>query len=472
MGIELRPYQATFTADIAAAFRQGYRRVCGTMATGSGKGTVAAAMVARAVERGHRVYVLAHRTELVEDLSDRIGRHGIRHGLIAANRSMDLSCAVQVASVDTIVRRLHKLPAPSLIIQDEAHHLIAGNKWGKVISAWPGAYLVGLTATPQRLSGEGLGDGYGGFFQHLILGPSAAWLTEQGFLSRARVLAPPGVDLSKIRSFDTITGKARASEMLSRGQAMGDAIGHYRREIAPIHAGTVVGFCVSVSHAEAMAAAYRDAGIAAASLDGKTDRVIRRQLLRDLGNGALKALFSCEIISEGTDIPSVTGAQLLRPTDSLTLYLQQVGRALRVSPGKPHAVILDHVGNSHRHGLPTDPREWSLEGKVGGKAGERPPSVKVCSRCFCAMPSGKSVCPECGHIFTSQPREIVNVPGQLKEIQARQQRRAEQSSARTLADLIAYGEARGMQRPHAWARHVLAAREAKRERSGRARRGA
>jgi len=231
--IELRPYQSTFTTDIAAAFRQGYRRVCGTMATGSGKGTVAAAMVARAVERGHRVYVLAHRTELVEDLSDRIGRHGIRHGLIAANRSMDLSCAVQVASVDTIVRRLHKLPAPSLIIQDEAHHLIAGNKWGKVISAWPAAFLVGLTATPQRLSGEGLGDGHGGFFQHLVLGPSAAWLTEQGFLARARVLAPPGVDLSKIRCFDTITGKARASEMLSRGQAMGDAIGITSERLRP-----------------------------------------------------------------------------------------------------------------------------------------------------------------------------------------------------------------------------------------------
>jgi superfamily II DNA or RNA helicase len=257
--------------------------------------------------------------------------------------------------------------------------------------------------------------------------------------------------------------------MLTRGQAMGDAIGHYKREIAPIHAGTVVGFCVSVSHAEAMAAAYRDAGVPAASLDGKTDRAIRRQLLRDLGDGTLKALFSCEIISEGTDIPSVTGAQLLRPTDSLTLYLQQVGRALRVSPGKPHAVILDHVGNSHRHGLPTDPREWSLEGKVGRKTGERPPSVKVCSQCFCAMPSGKPVCPECGHAFTPQPREIVHVPGELEEIQARQQRRAEQSSAQSYEDLVRIGHRRGMANPRAWARHVLAAREAKRERSGVAR---
>jgi superfamily II DNA or RNA helicase len=477
--IELRPYQELFTANISTALAI-HRRVVGTMATGSGKGTVAAFMAERAASRGHRVLVLAHRKELIEDLSGRIGGHGVRHGLIAAGRSMDLSQAVQVGSVDTVARRLRLIPAPTLIIQDEAHHLIEGNKWGRVIDAWPDAYLVGLTATPQRLSGEGLGEGHGGYFRQLIQGPTAQWLTDEGYLSRARVLAPPGFDLSGIRRFDTATGKARASEVLRSGQAMGDPVGHYRREIAPIHNGTVLGFCVSVPNAEGYAQLYRDAGIPAACLHGDTEPALRRQLIADLGSGVLKALFSCEIISEGTDIPSVSGVQLLRPTDSLTLYLQQVGRGLRpiyapgrdlstregrlqaiADGGKPWTVVLDHVGNSHRHGLPTDDREWTLEGKVGRQGGQAAPSVRVCPRCFSAMPSGRPVCADCGHEFVPERRELATVDGELVEVQRREARR-EQATAQTLEDLIQIGTRRGMKNPRGWARHVLAARGAKR----------
>jgi len=464
--IELRPYQQAFTRDISAALRT-HRRVVGTMATGSGKGTVAAHMAATAAARGHRVYVLAHRKELIDDLSNRIGGHGVPHGLIAAGRSMDLSQMVQVASIDTLARRLHRVPAPTLIIQDEAHHLIEGNKWGKVIAAWPGAYLVGLTATPQRLSGEGLGEGHGGYFRALVLGPTPQWLTDQGFLARAKVLAPPGADLSGIRNFDTPTGRAKASKILSTREAMGDPVGHYRREIAPIHNGTVLGFRISVSHATAMAELYRASGIPAAALDGKTDPVMRRQMIRDLGSGVLKALFSCEIVSEGTDIPSVAGVQLLRPTDSLSLYLQQVGRGLRRCDGKLYAVVLDHVGNSNRHGLPTEPREWSLEGKASRQNGERALSIRVCPRCFCAMPSGRPVCSECGYEFQPECRTITTVEGELVEVEARQrEKRREQAQAATLDELIAIGKRRQMKNPHGWARHVMAARSL---RSGKAR---
>ena len=463
--ITLYPHQEQFKNDISAALKV-HRRVVGTMATGSGKGTVAAYMAGRAAERGHRVYILAHRKELIEDLSERIGGHGVRHGLIAANRSMDLSERVQVCSVDSLARRLHKVPAPTLIIQDEAHHLIEGNKWGRVIAAWPNAFLVGLTATPQRLSGEGLGEGHGGYFRHLVLGPSPQWLTDNGpehgrtYLARARVLAPPGIDLSGIRNFDTPTGKAKAGEILRAGQAMGDPVGHYRREIAPIHNGTVLGFCISVPHATAMAELYRAAGIPAAALDGKTEPRLRRQMIQDLGSGVLKALFSCEIISEGTDIPSVTGVQLFRPTDSLSLYLQQVGRGLRWCDGKPYAVVLDHVGNSHRHGLPTDEREWTLEGKVGRQGGEKAPSVKVCPQCFSAMASVAPKCAECGFEFRPEKREIVQVDGELVEVQRREARR-EQSTAQTLEQLIEVGKRRQMKNPRGWAQHVLAARQAK-----------
>jgi DNA repair protein RadD len=480
--INFRPYQETFTADISSAFREGCRRVVGSMATGSGKGTVAAGMAQRAAAKGRMVLILAHRKELIEDLSNRIGSAGVPHGVIAANRSMDLSLPVQIASVDTIARRLHQVPAPTLIIQDEAHHLIVGNKWGKVIAAWPNAFLVGLTATPERLSGEGLGEGHGGYFQRLILGPSPQWLTDEGYLSRAKILQPPPCDeLSSIKRFDTVTGREKVQQIMMRPQAIGDPVGYYRRYIAPVHTGTVLGFCVSIPHAEMMEEMYRREGIPSASLSGKTDPQLRRQMIADLGTGKLRALFSCEIISEGTDIPSVTGVQLFRPTDSLTLYLQQVGRCLRTiyakgydlettegrlaaidAGGKPFSVVLDHVGNSHRHGYPTDLHPWSLEGKAKRKQGERPPSVKVCPSCFCSMPSASQKCPECGHQFVAERRELEHIDGELIEVdpaQVARQKKREQATARTLDQLIALGKERNMRYPHVWARKVLAARQ-------------
>jgi superfamily II DNA or RNA helicase len=186
-------------------------------------------------------------------------------------------------------------------------------------------------------------------------------------------------------------------------------------------------------------------------------------LLERLGTGDLKVLTSCSLIGEGVDVPSVAGCILLRPTQSLSLHLQMIGRCLRPAPGKTHAVILDHVGNTLRHGLPTDDREWSLEG-IQKRQREAAPSVRVCPACFCAMRSGTPQCPECGHQFQPERRELEHVEGELQEVIARQARRAEQSSAQSLEDLIRIGHRRGMANPRGWARHVLAAREAKRGR--------
>ena len=171
----------------------------------------------------------------------------------------------------------------------------------------------------------------------------------------------------------------------------------------------------------------------------------------------------CESSHQGSG-PSVAGVQLLRPTDSLSLYLQQVGRGLRRCDGKPYAVVLDHAGNSNRHGLPTEDREWSLEGRAGRKDGERALSIRVCPQCFCAMPSGKPVCSECGHQFAPERRTITTVEGELVEVEARQREaRREQAQAATIQELIAIGRRRGMKSPHGWARHVMAARQSRQQ---------
>ncbi len=458
MAVSLRPFQAAAVAEIRGAYQSGHRRVLFVLPTGGGKTYTFVYIAEQAAIRGNRVCILVHRQELVDQASRSLHAIGCNHGIIAAGYRQDLRQGVQVASVQTLARRLHTIPPDffQLLIVDEAHHAVAGT-WAKVLAAMPRAHVLGVTATPERLDGRGLGDQ----FETLIEGPDAAWLTANDFLVPARIFAPPGIDLSGIKRFDTRKGHDEAETRLRQGQAMGDAVSHYRRTIEPVHNGTAIAFCCSVAHADAVAEAFRSQGISAARLDGSMDRGARRRLIADLGAGVVKVLTSCDIISEGTDIPSVTGAMLLRPTDSLGLHLQQVGRVLRPCPGKPFAVINDHVGNTLRHGRPTDPREWSLDGQTKRK---RAPSdalpIKVCDQCFSAVPSTVQSCPECGHVFPQAARrELAIVEGELQELPASviaRRKRNEVGQARTREELEAIRLERGYSR--GWTDHILRAR--------------
>jgi DNA repair protein RadD len=220
-------------------------------------------------------------------------------------------------------------------VVDEAHHTTAGT-WAKVIAHFHAAKLLGVTATPIRGDGRGLGEHY----QAMVQGPTAAELTSEGYLAPARVLAPPGFDSAGLRKrmgdFDTKQAEQRV------GTIMGDCLGHYRKHLS---GQTAIAFCCSVAHAEAVAHLFQSAGIAAASIDGTMDTSTRRELLADLGTGRLSILTSCSLIGEGVDVPSVGGCILLRPTASVGLHLQMIGRCLRPQPGKT-AVVLDHVGNT------------------------------------------------------------------------------------------------------------------------------
>jgi superfamily II DNA or RNA helicase len=412
MTVTLRPYQTELIDDVRN-FSRRVKRVVAVMPTGAGKGTTTAAMVASAAAKGRRVLVLAHRSELIDQLSGSLSDWGIEHGIIRAGSPLtdDL---VQVGSVQTVVRRLDRLPEPDLIIQDEAHHLIVGNVWGKIIDHWPNAFLIGKTATPLRLSGEGLGEGHGGFFQAMVLGPTAAWLTDNGFLARARVFAPANTfNRSSLhrQAGDFKMGEAAAA--LGKREIIGDVIEHFNQHVPA--GGTAIAFCCSVAHAEEVAAAFTAAGINAASIDGKMTREQRRDLLQQLESRTLRVLTSCQLIGEGINIPNVDACVLLRPTMSVSLHLQMIGRALRPALGKLYAIVLDHVGNCLTHGLPTDHREWSLEGKP--KRSSDAPSVRVCLQCYAANPSTATHCGECGHGFPVQTAaEIAQVAGELQEL--------------------------------------------------------
>jgi superfamily II DNA or RNA helicase len=457
MSIELRPYQQQAVASIRSAYRvDGHRSVLFVLPTGGGKTVVFSHIAEQASRKGNRICILVHRQELLRQASASLQSLGVPHGLIAAGRSMDLSQLVQVASVQTLARRLQKLPREffQLLVVDEAHHSNAGT-WATVLNHFHRARVLGVTATPCRSDGRGLGEWYGA----MVLGPSPAELTAAGFLAPAKVLAPPGFSTKGLRKRMGDFDMSQAGQALQAGQAMGDCLSHYRKYL---DGQTAIAFCCSVAHASAVAQLFNDHGIAAASIDGTMDSLQREQLLSDLGSGRLKVLTSCSLIGEGVDVPSVAGCILLRPTQSVSLHLQMIGRCLRPQDGKT-AVILDHVGNTQRLGHHLEDREWTLEG-TPKKDRDKAPSVKVCPRCFAAMPSGCPQCPECGHEFAPERRKLEHVDGELVEVDHQQQRREakrEQAQATTLEQLVELGRRRGMKQPRAWARHVLAARQAK-----------
>jgi len=467
--IILRPYQIKALDDVRAAYRSGKRAPLLVSPTGSGK-TVMFSHVANGVkQRGKRVIILCHRAELIEQIERALRDVGLIPGIIAADRAESPRAPVQVASVMSLLRRLERTPAPDLIICDEAHHCISTSSWGKVIKHWPQALVLGVTATPIRLSGEGLDD----VFDTLVQGPTVRELIEIGSLSPVTVYAPPGPDLSgvHIRMGEYIASEL--SEVMSKSTVVGDAVEHYTRH-APGR--PAIAFCVSVKHAIAVAEQFRKGGYTSVNIDGSLDASIRRTIVRDFTAGRINVLTSCDLISEGFDVPRVEVGLLLRPTQSLGLYLQQCGRVLRPFPGKERALILDHAGNTFKHGLPGADREWSLAGRVGdgrGKAGDSPiVSVRVCGRCFAANASTRRECGECGELFETKARAPAQLAGTLQEVtddgvphasgaSEEKRRKRTPNAANDLAGLIALGEMRGYRNPAGWAKHILEAREKK-----------
>jgi DNA repair protein RadD len=401
--MNLRLYQQQLVTEIRGQYQLGRKAVLAVLPTGGGK-TVCFSYIAQAASiKGNRVLILVHRAELLDQASRAMP---VPHGIIAAGRAMDLSHTVQVASVQTVARRLHLLPRDffQLLVVDEAHHTTAGT-WARVIAHFSQAKLLGVTATPIRGDGRGLGEHY----QAMVQGPTAQQLTDDGFLAAAKVLAPPGFDSAGLRKrmgdFDTKQAEQRV------GTIMGDCLGHYRKHLS---GQTAIAFCCSVAHAEAVAHLFQSAGIAAASIDGSMDTSTRRELLQRLAVGDLKVLTSCALIGEGVDVPSVGGCILLRPTASVGLHLQMIGRCLRPQPGKT-AVVLDHVGNTLRLGHHLEERDWTLDG-LRKRDREAAPSVKVCPTCFATSPSTAQVCRDCGHVFAPpERREIKVVEGELVE---------------------------------------------------------
>lgn len=475
MTLALRDFQLDAEDALRVAYRRGAVAPLLVMPTGSGKTVLFTHMTALAAAKGLRVLLLAHRRELVAQISRALTRWTVPHCLIAAGQP-ETRNPVQVASVPTLVRRLYPGKyAFDLIVIDEAHHAVEGSGLGAILREFSSAKRLGVTATPYRLDGKGLGVSAGGFFDALVTGPTVLELIERGYLAPPVVYAPSEDALPNLRNVAVRMGDYVVKDLeaaMDTAPLTGDAVAHYTR-ICPGQ--PALAFCVTVAHAEHVAAQYRSAGYAAAALSGATPDDARDRMIRDLAEGRLNVLASCNVVSEGTDIPVVSAAILLRPTASFALAMQQMGRVLRIHPGKEKAIILDHAGNTRRHGLPTEPQLWSLDGKPSKPWQAADSRTKTCV-CGASVARNAPLCPHCGALLQAVPDDVAPLTrdADLEVIDAvtvARHRRDEERAARTLEDFQRIATERGYKSGWAWHRWQARHQRELFERDGVAARG-
>lgn len=455
--IQLYPFQQQIINEVRAHMHAGAKSILIQSPTGSGKTALTTDMLGTASRRGHSSVFLVHRRELVKQSVRAFDKNNVYAGVIAASFPEEPRAHVQIASIPTYIRRYQRLRSPVFCVWDECHHLAAKN-WTKLFNAFPNAFHVGLTATPQRLDGKGLDD----HFEVMVQGPTVGWLIENKYLSPYRLYAPTSLSMEGVHTRMGDFVKSEVTEIVDKPKITGDAISHYRR-LCP-DARNVV-FCVSIKHSEHVAEQFRAAGIQAEHVDGNTDALTRDGAIGRFHRGETKILCNVDLFGEGFDVPAIEAVTMLRPTQSLGLYLQQVGRGLRKSPGKEQTIILDHVGNVQRHGLPDEEREWRLEGRDTDSRrsnSEDGPAVKICPKCFAAQFSGGEQCKFCGNPFEKKPRVVEEQEGELVEVDPamiRKQRAMEQAVAQTFEDLVELGRERGYKNARGWAKHVFHARQ-------------
>jgi DNA repair protein RadD len=451
----LRPYQEAVIDDTRQALRK-HKSVLMQGPTGMGKTAITVFMMGRAAAQGKRAYFLVHQNELLSQTSKALWRQQLEHGMIASGKARS-TLPAQVASVQTLVRRMDQYKEPDLLIIDEAHRA-AAKTYQTIIERWPNAMVIGLTATPQRTDGKPLDI----MFETLVLGPSIRSLMDAGYLCDYDIFAPPiGIDVSTVKrkmgDYDT----KELEGVVDKASITGDAVAHYKTHATGKRC---VVMCVSIKHAQHVCDQYTAGGVSAGVIEGTMTGIQRDKMLADFASGALMVICNVQLLVEGVDIPMIEVVQWLRPTQSLVVWMQGNGRGLRPADGKDGLIIFDHVGNCLRHGLPDDDREWSLEGKEKGskKAAADEVSIKQCGHCYAVFRPGPQVCPHCGTPVAGQQRELEVVDGELQKVDKlaiRKAQKREQGSARTLDDLVALGMRRGMAKADAWAAITMAARQ-------------
>jgi DNA repair protein RadD len=413
----LRPYQIETVATFERRVAGGCKRIIVVAPTGGGKTLIGAAIIQAAVENWKRVLVVTHRREIIIQTSAKLQVQGVRHGIVLAGVSPRPLEPVQIASVQTLVRRAIRtdkmlLPLADLLVIDECHHAPA-TTYRKIIDAYPNAVLLGLTATPCRGDGRGLG----GIFQMIIETPQVGALIEQGYLVKTRVYAPVDPNLKGVRVQAGDYAESQLAERMDVPKLIGDICVHWhkfgeRRK--------TVAFAVNVSHSIHIRDEFIRSGVRAEHIDGSTPKAERDAILARLASGEIELVTNCMVLTEGWDLPEVGCAILARPTKKMGLYRQMIGRVLRPADGKHDAIILDHSGAVFRHGFAEDPVEWTLSPDRRAESGTHAARcangygsrLLECSQCAAIRVAGEP-CPHCGFLPRRPPRDVFIANGEL-----------------------------------------------------------
>lgn len=412
--MELRDYQISAVNEVYTEWKTA-QNVCLQLATGAGKTACLAYIM---MNHSQPSLAIAHRTELVSQMSLTLAQYGVRHNIIAPKATVreiitlhmtifgesyyDPQAIRYVAGVLTLLN--HKFIATlakriTLIVFDEAHHVIRGNTWGKVADIFKTARGLFVTATPQRGDGKGLGRHADGVIDRLVVGVSMRELITQGYLTPYRIYAPPNaLDLSSV----TITASGEYSppklrRAVNESRIVGNVVEHYKR-LADGELG--ITFAVDIDSCIEIVNAYRKAGIPAEMVNAKTPALMRATIMRRFRNKEILQLVNVDILGEGVDVPAVKVVSMCRPTASYNVHSQQFGRMMRPSPGKDTGILIDHVGNTVRHGLPDANRNWTLdrrERRSRSVLSDIPVRVCLNLNCVAVYPRTLKACPYCGH---------------------------------------------------------------------------
>ena len=426
MALVLRDYQISVVEQVVYWLKKGKKRILIVVPTGGGKTAISTDLAKRCIARGKSSTFICHRSELLEQTYRTYTKNDIIPAFIQGGKRQDPKNPTQLASVNTLVNRLDQFTYPDVVFWDETHH-VAAKQWGTIFKEYGDSVHIGLTATPWRLDGKALGD----YYDVMILGEKTSVLMERGFLVYYDYYAPSSIDTSVLVKGNKEYTQKSLEDANFGSKIIGDNIQHYKK-IAMGKRNVV--FAMNIKHSQNIVNKYNNAGIPARHLDGDTGKAERKKVLKQFASGEILVLSNVDLFGEGFDLPEIEVVSLLRPTQSLSLFLQMVGRGFRPvyaenypintdeerlisisNSNKTKAIILDHANNYETHGMPDDDREWSLykDAKVKRKKSDDDSiSIKRCPNCY-AMHKPSLNCPYCGFAYVVNGKDIKEVAGEL-----------------------------------------------------------
>ena len=390
--IKLRDYQENLIGDLRNKIREGKNRLLCVLPTGGGKTIIFMHIIFNAIQKGHKILIITHRQEILAQIKKTLFQFKIPSGTIKAERKNISEMQVQVGMVLTIGKRLERIPRPDLIIFDEAHHC-AAKTWLKIITYWNETKILGFTATPQRLDGQGLYP----IFEEMVEGKTISELVQLGWLSFPELYSARVIfDKKKLKKYAGDYSLADQEKHLNESHVFfEEAIVEYKNKL---NGKPAIIFVPTVKIGNFIADKFSRSGFLSKCIHGRMESKDRDDAIEGLASGKYNVVTSCEVINEGVDVPVVSGIILLRKTKSLAFYLQACGRGLRPHENKNETIIIDFAGNIKEHGHPLDRREWSIHGSKKEKS-----KVKIteCPKCFFIMRGVKTKCEKCNYIFKS-----------------------------------------------------------------------